>query len=129
MAQPFWLVSLISAVIGLLVGSFLATAVLRIPKRQPIVLARSACPVCGRSLSPLELVPVLSWVFQKGRCKSCGAPISPFYPVMEILSALIAVAGAWWMPWPAFVAFWFVGWAALCMAAWLLRGWPFVKRS
>src|SRR4051794_11786691 len=100
MALPDWVILLLSAVVGLLVGSFLATAVLRIPKHQPVVVARSACPACGHLLTPRELIPVLSWVFQNARCRACGARISPFYPTMEIASALIAVAGAWWMPWP-----------------------------
>jgi prepilin signal peptidase PulO-like enzyme (type II secretory pathway) len=129
MPLPTWLVLFVSALVGLLTGSFLATAVLRIPKRQPIVWARSACPACGHLLAPRELVPLVSWLVQSGRCRACAAPISVFYPVMEIASALIAVAGAWWMPWPDFLGFWFAGWAALCLAAWLVRERRFVKRS
>jgi leader peptidase (prepilin peptidase) / N-methyltransferase len=129
MALPMPGLLLLSALIGLLVGSFLATAVLRVPKRQPIVLARSACPACGHPLGPSELIPVLSWVFQKRRCRACGVKISSFYPGMEIASAVVAVMAAWRIPWPGFVAVWFAGWIALCLVAWRLRQWPFVKRS
>lgn len=129
MVLPMSALLLLSAVIGLLVGSFLATAVLRLPKRQPIVLTRSACPVCGHPLGPSELIPVLSWVFQKGQCRACGGRISSFYPLMEIASAVIAVIAVWWISWPGFVAAWLVGWIALCLVAWRLRQWPFVKRS
>lgn len=124
-----WFMLLLSVLIGLLVGSFLATAVLRLPKRQPIVVARSACPACGHFLTPLELVPVLSWVVLRARCRACGTRISAFYPGMEIASALIAVAGAWWMTWPDFVVVWFAGWTMLCLVAWLIREWLFVKRT
>ncbi|HTT99479.1 MAG TPA: prepilin peptidase [Rhizomicrobium sp.] len=110
-----------SALIGLLVGSFLATLVLRLPKREPIVLARSACPKCGHALGPAELVPVLSWLLQKRRCRACGEAISAFYPAMEIASAIVAATAAWFAPWPVFPALWFAGWIALCLAAWALR--------
>jgi prepilin signal peptidase PulO-like enzyme (type II secretory pathway) len=129
MALPSPALLVLSALIGLLVGSFLATAVLRVPKRQPIVLARSACPACGHPLGPSELVPVLSWLFQKRRCRACGSSISSFYPLMEIASATIAVIAAWRIPWPGFVAVWFMGWIVLCLVAWCLRGGRFVKRS
>ncbi|GEM_PF-3016841 len=117
---------ILSGIIGLLVGSFLAVAVLRLPKRQPIVLARSACPSCGHLLGPSELVPVLSWVFQNRRCRTCRSRISSFYPLMEIASAAVAVIAAWRLPWPDFILGWIVGWIALCLIAWVVRTWwPF----
>ena len=118
MALPPFLILILSALIGLLVGSFLATLVLRLPKGRPVVFARSACPRCGHPLGATELIPVLSWIFQAGRCRACRAPISVFYPVMEILSAFIAAAAAYWVAWPGFVAVWFIGWGLLCVAAW-----------
>jgi leader peptidase (prepilin peptidase)/N-methyltransferase len=116
-ALPLPFLLLMAGTIGLLVGSFLATAVLRLPKRQPVVLARSACPACGHRLGASELIPVLSWVVQKRRCRACGIGISSFYPLMEAASAAITVAAAWWIPWPGFIAAWFAGWIALCLAA------------
>jgi prepilin signal peptidase PulO-like enzyme (type II secretory pathway) len=121
MPFPLFVVVPLSAVIGLLVGSFLATLVLRLPKREPIVFARSACPRCGHVLGPGELIPVLSWLLQGRRCRACGVPISGFYAVMEIASALVAGAAVWFAPWPEYLVLGFAGWAALCVAAWIVR--------
>jgi leader peptidase (prepilin peptidase)/N-methyltransferase len=122
------------ALIGLPVGSFLATLVLRLPKREPVVFDRSACPRCGHVLGPTELIPVVSWLLQKRRCRTCGGEISAFYPAMEIASALVAVAAAWFISWPLFLVGWVVGWAVLCLAArglriWKIRGKPFVEKT
>lgn len=114
---------IVSAVVGLLVGSFLATLVLRLPKRLPIIMDRSACPQCGHKLGAFELVPVASWLAQGRRCRWCRAPISPFYPLMEIASALVAVAAVWSTPWPGVLAVCFGGWIALTGGAWVARKW------
>src|ERR1700754_3776571 len=125
MALPLILILIVSALVGLLVGSFLATLVLRLPKAEPVVYARSACPRCGRRLGAVELVPVLSWLFLGRRCRVCRGPISPFYPLMEILASAIAAAAAYWVQWPAVVAVWFAGWALLCIVARaVLAAWP-----
>jgi leader peptidase (prepilin peptidase)/N-methyltransferase len=119
--MPLLSVVIFSAVIGLLVGSFLALLVLRLPAGRPVVVARSACPRCGHVLGPTELIPVLSWLIQRRRCRACGGAISAFYPVMEIASAAIAAASAYWLPWPLFAAAWFGGWGVLCLVAWSVR--------
>jgi leader peptidase (prepilin peptidase)/N-methyltransferase len=113
----------LAGVVGLLVGSFLATLVLRLPKREPVVFDRSACPQCGHILGPTELVPVLSWLIQRQRCRACGGRIPAFYPLMEIASSAIAVAAVFWTPWPVFVAMCVVGWIGLCVVAWAARRW------
>jgi leader peptidase (prepilin peptidase)/N-methyltransferase len=123
--MPLFLTLSLAGVVGLLVGSFLATLVLRLPRREPVVFDRSACPQCGHNLGPTELIPVLSWLFQRRRCRSCGGRISAFYPSMEIASAVIAVGSVWWMPWPGFVAICIAGWIGLCLAAWAARRWLF----
>lgn len=111
----------LSAIVGLLVGSFLATLVLRLPQRLPVVMDRSACPHCGHRLGPSELIPLASWLIQRRRCRACGGPISAFYPLMEILSALVALAAFGSLPWPAAFAACFGGWCALTFAAWAAR--------
>src|SRR5215831_11164753 len=88
MSQRVLVIALLM-VLGLFIGSFLGTLVLRLPSRRPVVLARSACPDCGRKLTPIELVPLLSWGIQEGRCRGCQKPISKFYPAMEVGAALI----------------------------------------
>src|ERR1043166_6992615 len=71
------------------IGSFLGTLALRLPKGEPVLGGRSACPACGHVLGPLELIPLASWAILRGRCRSCGAAISAFYPAI----ALAALAG------------------------------------
>lgn len=77
--------------IGLMVGSFLNVVILRLHSGRNFTKGRSACPDCGRVLSPLELVPVLSWVVQRGRCRGCGCHMSPQYPLVELMTAAVFV--------------------------------------
>jgi leader peptidase (prepilin peptidase)/N-methyltransferase len=119
----------LSTAVGLLVGSFLAVLVLRLPKRLPVVIARSACPQCGHELGALELVPVLSWLIQRRRCRACGGRISGFYPFMEIASALVALAAFWEMDWPEAVLACIAGWSALVVGAWAIRKWLFTETN
>lgn len=66
------------------------------PKQKyNLVVPRSACPHCGHQISALENIPVLSYVFLKGRCKACHTPISLRYPVIESISAILVLAVAW----------------------------------
>ncbi len=113
----------IAAVVGLVVGSFLGTLVLRPPKGMPVVAGRSACPHCAHRLSAAELIPLVSWLIQSRRCRACGRPISAFYPLMEIAGALVAVVSVTLAPWPIFVAVCLAGWLVLVAGARL-----FVKR-
>lgn len=62
---------------------------LRVPEGKSIVTPRSACPNCHQTLSWKELIPVFSFLFQKGKCKNCGAAISKIYPIMELLTGLL----------------------------------------
>lgn len=72
------------------IGSFLGVLAWRLPRAEPVILARSACPRCGTRLTAWELVPLLSYLAQKGRCRTCHASIAPFHPAMEILALAIA---------------------------------------
>lgn len=72
------------------IGSFLGLVVRRLPAGGKIVSGRSACPHCGRTLSPLELIPLASWLLQRGKCRGCSAPLGSFYPVVELAAATIA---------------------------------------
>lgn len=112
----------ILAAIGLVAGSFLATLVLRLPKGQPIVFARSACPACGHVLGPLELIPIASWLIQGRRCRACGVAIPAYYPAMEIACALVAIASGWrtsgWMT----ILLCAGGWTVVTLAGWAWTG-------
>ncbi|MCD7994183.1 MAG: prepilin peptidase [Clostridia bacterium] len=72
---------------GAVTGSFLNVCILRIPENQNFVTGRSHCPACGHVLAFYDMVPVLSWLFLKGRCRYCRASISVQYPAVELLTA------------------------------------------
>ncbi|RLQ98051.1 prepilin peptidase [Falsibacillus albus] len=76
---------------GLLLGSFYNVVGLRVPEKKSIVKPRSACPNCGHTLRPIELIPVLSYVIQGGKCSQCSGCISPLYPFMELAAGLLFV--------------------------------------
>jgi leader peptidase (prepilin peptidase)/N-methyltransferase len=75
-----------------LVGSFLGVLIRRLPEGRPVLLARSACESCGRRLGPIELVPVLSYLAQSGRCRGCGARIDAAHAWIEIAAVLIPLS-------------------------------------
>lgn len=74
---------------GLLIGSFLNVCIYRIPKGKSISYPPSHCPRCKERLKPIDLIPILSYIFNKGRCRYCGEGISPQYPIVEFLNGLI----------------------------------------
>lgn len=82
----------VMAVIGLVVGSFVNLVAMRLPKDEPIALARSRAECCGVTLSAWELAPVVSWLVHRGRCARCGAAVSARHPLVELAGAGI---GAW----------------------------------
>ncbi len=87
--------ALVGALFGALFGSFLNVCIVRLPKDQSVVRPRSRCPRCGAQLAWYDNIPVLSWLVLRGRCRGCQLPISPMYPVVELL-----VAAFWgWMAW------------------------------
>jgi len=75
--------------LGLVIGSFLNVCIVRIPERKSVVLSPSACPKCGASIRPYDNIPVLSYLFLRGRCRKCKGRISPLYPAVELLTALL----------------------------------------
>ncbi|MBK5251160.1 MAG: prepilin peptidase [Peptostreptococcaceae bacterium] len=77
---------LISLVLGIIIGSFLNVVIYRLPSNKSIVSPPSACGSCGHRLGPIDLVPVLSYMFLKGKCRHCGAKISARYPLVELLT-------------------------------------------
>ncbi|MDP1610365.1 MAG: A24 family peptidase [Sulfuritalea sp.] len=109
--------ALAAGLLGLMVGSFLNVVIHRLPimmerdwalqcaelkgetppASEPLTLAkpRSRCPRCGHPISALENIPLLSWVFLRGKCKGCAAPISIRYPLVEALTGLLFGLAAW----------------------------------
>lgn len=81
-------------VFGLLIGSFLTVVVYRVPRQEGIARGRSKCPSCGAEIRAVDNIPVLSWLLLRGRCRSCGARISPEYPLIEASTAILFVLAA-----------------------------------
>jgi leader peptidase (prepilin peptidase)/N-methyltransferase len=74
------------------VGSFLNVVIHRLPLRESLVHPRSRCPSCGTQIGAFDNIPVLSWLMLRGRCRHCGTRISPRYPTVELLAALVFAA-------------------------------------
>jgi leader peptidase (prepilin peptidase)/N-methyltransferase len=83
---------LLALIAGLAIGSFLNVVIHRLPLGESVVSPRSRCPKCGHQISGIENVPLLSWVALRGKCRSCHAPISVRYPLIELATGLLYVA-------------------------------------
>ena len=117
-AAPATLAATLAALLfGLLIGSFLNVVVYRLPvmaqreldnyiaheagKELPhqdrfnLMVPRSACPHCGHRITALENIPIVSWLFLRGKCSSCKAPISARYPVVEAVTGLLSAVLVW----------------------------------
>jgi leader peptidase (prepilin peptidase) / N-methyltransferase len=89
-----WLRIAVAFPLGLVFGSFLTVVTHRVPKGESLVAPRSRCPVCGTRLRNADNIPLVSWLLLRGRCRSCGARISPMYPLTELATAGLFVAAA-----------------------------------
>jgi len=77
--------------LGICIGSFLNVVIYRIPKQKSIINPPSSCPACGARIKPWHNIPIIGWFILKGKCANCGAKISIRYPIIEVLTGLIAV--------------------------------------
>ncbi|NIJ18943.1 leader peptidase (prepilin peptidase)/N-methyltransferase [Sphingomonas naasensis] len=91
--EPWLLASLLGA-LGLVFGSFIATLAIRWPQGRSALHGRSQCDRCGKGLGARELVPILSFVLQRGRCRGCGTAIPPSHLLTELAGLAIGVAAA-----------------------------------
>lgn len=91
----------LAALLGLVMGSFCNAWAWRMVHHESIARGRSHCAHCGHTLSALDLVPLLSWLFLRGRCRYCGAAISRRYPAAEAVSAafFVSVLLRWGFSW------------------------------
>ena len=74
---------------GLIFGSFFNVVGYRLPKEESIVNPPSHCPNCNKRLTPLELIPVLSYIIQRGKCRNCKTKIGLFYPIFELITGIL----------------------------------------
>jgi leader peptidase (prepilin peptidase) / N-methyltransferase len=86
MAQSFLMIPFFFFLFGIVIGSFLNVCITRIPEGLSIVRPASRCPRCETPIKPYDNIPLLSWFLLRRRCRHCGLPISPMYPVIEFLT-------------------------------------------
>ncbi len=82
------------AIFGAMIGSFVTVVAYRVPRAESIVVGRSHCPGCGAQISAYDNVPILSWLFLRGRSRCCEEPISARYPLTELSLAILFAAVA-----------------------------------
>jgi leader peptidase (prepilin peptidase)/N-methyltransferase len=94
--RTLWQIQIVIAaaafLFGLVIGSFLNVCILRIPRGESITLPASHCTKCGEPIKPYDNLPVLSWLFLRGRCRKCREPISWMYPAVELATGLLFLA-------------------------------------
>ncbi len=83
---------ILTFIFGALVGSFLNCVIHRLEVNEGFVKGRSYCPKCGKTISAIDLIPIVSFILLKGRCRNCGERISWQYPVVELATGSIFVA-------------------------------------
>ena len=110
-------VTVLAAVLGLMIGSFLNVVIWRVPRGESIVRPPSHCPACDEPIRPRDNVPVLSWLLLRGRCRHCGSPISVRYPLVELATgALFAGFGAKFGWHPVLVAYLYLAAVGVALA-------------
>jgi leader peptidase (prepilin peptidase)/N-methyltransferase len=117
---PFAGLAALGLLLGLVAGSFLATVVLRAPAGLAPT-GRSRCDHCGTALAARDLVPLLSFLAGRGRCRHCRAPIAPLHPALEGLAALVGALSLGLLGLPLGLAGALFGWTLLALAALDLR--------
>ena len=108
--------ALITVALSPFIGSFLGVVVDRLPEGRPIVASRSACDRCGHRLRWFDLIPIVSFLWLRARCRDCGGRISAFYPLIECAAVLVALSAAavlsGWLLYMSVI----LGWALLTLA-------------
>ena len=87
------IICVLTALLGLCVGSFLNVVIYRVPNGMSIAMPPSHCPKCGYKLKWYDNIPVLSYIILGGKCRSCKEPISPRYTIVELLIMLLWLLG------------------------------------
>ena len=120
----------LAVILGLVAGSFLTAFVDRLRDGRNFIVGRSACDNCHKRLGVVDLVPLFSWLFLRGRCRHCRQAIGLYYPTIELVSGVSFVV--FYLFWPYSLDGWefvlFLGWlpvlvALLALAIYDLRWW------
>jgi leader peptidase (prepilin peptidase)/N-methyltransferase len=104
-APPLPVACAFMGIVGAMIGSFLNVVIHRLPRGQSIVFPNSTCPKCHNRIKPYDNIPILSFLILRGRCRACGAPISPRYPAVEALTGLLFAAVTWHDGWSLALGF------------------------
>jgi leader peptidase (prepilin peptidase)/N-methyltransferase len=91
------LVVAVCGFLGLFIGSFLNVVIYRVPAGLSVVSPRSRCPRCETEIKAYDNIPVVSWLVLRGKCRSCGEPISVRYPLVELATGILFALTAWWL--------------------------------
>lgn len=81
--------AILAALLGTVIGSFLNVVAYRLPRGESLLSPGSRCPSCATPIKPYDNVPVLGWLWLRGRCRACAASISPRYPLVEGITGLL----------------------------------------
>jgi len=111
-----WLWPVALGLLGAIIGSFIATLVIRWPQGRSVLRGRSHCDGCDTVLGPRDLVPLLSAVAARGRCRHCAAPIDPRHWQVELMAAAIGMLAGLAVPGPVAAAGAAFGWLLLTLA-------------
>lgn len=114
MIQP--VAALIGALAGAIIGSFLATLILRWPQGRSVLRGRSACDGCGRTLAARDLIPMVSSLLSHGKCRTCGAAIDPLHGRVEAGCAIIGALALGFRPDLGGIGGMVLGWLLLTLA-------------
>jgi leader peptidase (prepilin peptidase)/N-methyltransferase len=90
--MPAAVATVFAGALGAVFGSFFNVVAYRLPRHQSLIHPPSSCPSCQQPIKAYDNVPVLGWLMLRGSCRSCGARISPRYPIVEALTAALAAA-------------------------------------
>lgn len=82
---------ILSFIIGLCFGSFFNVLIYRLPRKESIVFPPSHCPNCNYKIKWYENIPVLSYIFLRGKCSNCSKPISIRYPIIELIFGVVGI--------------------------------------
>jgi leader peptidase (prepilin peptidase)/N-methyltransferase len=95
LVPPLPVACALMGVLGAMIGSFLNVVIHRLPREQSIVFPNSTCPRCSARIKAYDNIPILSFLILRGQCRACSAPISPRYPAVEALTAVLFAAVTW----------------------------------
>lgn len=90
--MPTAVIAVLAGVFGAIFGSFFNVVAYRLPRNESLSHPGSRCPSCGSPIRIGDNIPIFGWLLLRGRCRSCGKPISPRYPIVEALTAALAVS-------------------------------------